>query len=390
MPKVISIDPDGDLTLVVGIDKQRLRVSSKVLAQTPVFRAMLLGSFREGLDIPNKEVPLPEDDGYAMKFLLCILHTNFKFLPHPQDVSMNELLNIAILCDKYDLFSIIGHFYENFVLRSYKRNGNRKSPSWLFIAWVFGDEDIFKRAVDVLMRNIQYDKPPTDSSQKPTLPQQDFKVDDLPPEVLRTCYQVPELTSGLRSCNFVSPYASVGNALIDIWFTFLTDTILSVRTVRIQMILDRISLLHKELLADAKEGPQFRCHARLYGEAIVFLHKNGITPDVTRPSEFKDSLYTFVFNIKENPFTECYAQFPGRSRECCDENVTAIRCPKCKSTEWQCPSCDKFSKAKWRELTKSIIPDASTIMTDAMKAHLKSQAAKWDLPKWLYKRRFVF
>ena len=61
-----DIDPHGDVILIVGQDKKRLRVSAMMLfAASPVFKALLGPHFREGQRPRSAsnptEITLPDD-----------------------------------------------------------------------------------------------------------------------------------------------------------------------------------------------------------------------------------------------------------------------------------------------------------------------------------------
>lgn len=51
----ISIDEDGDLIFIVGIENQRLRLSSKLLTiASKVFKIMLFGHFKESRELAER------------------------------------------------------------------------------------------------------------------------------------------------------------------------------------------------------------------------------------------------------------------------------------------------------------------------------------------------
>jgi hypothetical protein len=123
LPRVI-IDPEGDIVLQLHekqlseaaadgktegekLETRELIVSSKVLSlASPVFRVMIGGKFKEGVELAEKtassetyDLPLPEDDAEATIVLCKILHFNIKDVPEkPTTVCLEKL---AYLCDKY-------------------------------------------------------------------------------------------------------------------------------------------------------------------------------------------------------------------------------------------------------------------------------------------------
>ena len=116
---------DGDLRLHVNCSrekKKRLRgsdspavyqktfvVSSAVLRiASPVWRAMFdpQGPFMDTQhSLTHGEMELPEDNADALLCVLRIAHLQFRRIPETLDYA--ELLEVAIICDKYDTVSIV-------------------------------------------------------------------------------------------------------------------------------------------------------------------------------------------------------------------------------------------------------------------------------------------
>ncbi|KAM7200741.1 hypothetical protein V8F33_003672 [Rhypophila sp. PSN 637] len=108
-PKTTVIAPDGDIILVVGGGTKetpsRLRVHSRFLAAaSPVFTAMFSPNWAEGQGLSSvcpKEIELPEDSPKAMDTICCVLHHQNDRVPESMD--SDDLFNIAVHADKYDL-----------------------------------------------------------------------------------------------------------------------------------------------------------------------------------------------------------------------------------------------------------------------------------------------
>lgn len=75
-----TFDPNGDLRLVIGEQKAESVVCSRSLARaSPIFNKMLYGAFSESKPVEGDwHVELPEDDPYALCFLLNIIHGPFR------------------------------------------------------------------------------------------------------------------------------------------------------------------------------------------------------------------------------------------------------------------------------------------------------------------------
>jgi len=105
---VVVIDPKGDVVLGLNCSdvKKKLLVSSKILSMvSPVFAAMFSSRFKEGLHSvtpgSSLEIPLPEDDAIAFETICNVVHYRHKHIP--TEPSLEELMNIAIIADKYEL-----------------------------------------------------------------------------------------------------------------------------------------------------------------------------------------------------------------------------------------------------------------------------------------------
>ncbi|CAK1360673.1 unnamed protein product [Cercospora beticola] len=76
--EVKVIDGDGDVLLVIGATKQSLRVSSRALSVSPVFKSMLGPHFREGQQPRSTAGPvpilLPEDNYDGTRVMCQMLH----------------------------------------------------------------------------------------------------------------------------------------------------------------------------------------------------------------------------------------------------------------------------------------------------------------------------
>ena len=76
---VVNIATDGDVILVVGPEKAKLRVQSLFLkAASKPFSAMFGPDWKEGHNILDLdaliELPLPENNANALKLICAIIH----------------------------------------------------------------------------------------------------------------------------------------------------------------------------------------------------------------------------------------------------------------------------------------------------------------------------
>ncbi|MCJ1432887.1 hypothetical protein MMC27_002245 [Xylographa pallens] len=123
---VVEIDPNGDV--VVLLNWKKLLVSSKILSMASrVFAAMFSSRFKEGLQNATpgiiSTVSLPEDDAIAFEIICDVIHYRHKLIP--TDPSLNQLVNIAIIADKYELYEAL-YAYSVVWLQSGIKNCNGK------------------------------------------------------------------------------------------------------------------------------------------------------------------------------------------------------------------------------------------------------------------------
>lgn len=101
--EVIKIDPDGDLTLVVGKTKTRFLVCSKAMSRSsPFWNRCLFGPFKEAKPAAGCDwvVDFPEDNPSGLHYLLLLVHGLGHKLP---EISLQLAFEITVLTNKYDM-----------------------------------------------------------------------------------------------------------------------------------------------------------------------------------------------------------------------------------------------------------------------------------------------
>lgn len=194
-PKAVTRDiaPYGDiileLTTKAGI--AQLKVASQVLCTaSPVFRAMLgpTSSFKEACELRTKtadtepyRLVLADDNPEALAVILLALHCQNKFVP--VDISFQNLLDLAVICDKYDCAAAVSLWADIWVKDWKKMAQDAGYEQWLFIAWTFGVEDVFQNLSKKLIMEGHY------GAEDPTLfvTKEGFCLDEM---------LVPELVMG--------------------------------------------------------------------------------------------------------------------------------------------------------------------------------------------------
>lgn len=166
------ICPVGDMLLscTTNGEIRRFKVSSQTLCTaSDVFRAMLgpTSKFKEATELRTAgdtdelyELAIEDDDLKVLRYILLYLH--HQNLEVPTKISFQELVQVAVVIDKYDL-RVALRFMGEMWLQQWKdkpvvsREWDSLLPqsryeNWLFVSWVFGEEDIFKRESAFLTR----------------------------------------------------------------------------------------------------------------------------------------------------------------------------------------------------------------------------------------------
>ncbi|KAJ5278656.1 hypothetical protein N7478_004028 [Penicillium angulare] len=100
----VEMAESGDVFLVVGPEKLELRVQSLILkATSKTFAARLGPNWTKGHEQPSPEKPmeihLPEDNAVSPKYICAVTHSRSQMIP--KDLSAQDILDIAIVADKY-------------------------------------------------------------------------------------------------------------------------------------------------------------------------------------------------------------------------------------------------------------------------------------------------
>jgi hypothetical protein len=161
---IIILHHAGDVTLLIGTGtkQQSVRVSTISLRlASPVWKAIFE---RHWVESEASEITLPEDNVEAMLLVLRIAHLRFKELPAKNGLSLQALLDLAIVCDRYDVVSIVRpvlELYDWTIPYEFSVYLGRTNYEWLFVAWTFGYSDSFDSLARDLALNITCSDPET-------------------------------------------------------------------------------------------------------------------------------------------------------------------------------------------------------------------------------------
>jgi hypothetical protein len=148
----ISLLEAADLTLIIGPEKQTVKVLKSAMQTTSsVWRAM----FRPGwTESTSSSIEFPDDDAAAMLLVLRIAHHKYEDLP--KSLEWKDLLQLVVVCDKYDLIHIIRYFMGSRKwLKPYRSSiFDPKYADWLFVAYSLGELDTFKSLTEHIFLNF--------------------------------------------------------------------------------------------------------------------------------------------------------------------------------------------------------------------------------------------
>ena len=155
----------GDVRLYVSYSNQSLTwlASSSNLSQvSPVWNKMLNPPFpkpdsKEGGDggMQAKSIDFTDDSAEALLILLRIAHCQFSKIP--SRLEPRTILHMAVLCDKYDCVGLVKPWLNMWLVDEWGQYDKPGNERWLFIAWVFGREQVFEASARKLQREMTVD-----------------------------------------------------------------------------------------------------------------------------------------------------------------------------------------------------------------------------------------
>lgn len=183
---VIYFDEDGDTQLLLNPDSDEriIVVSWKAMSLvSSAWKVMLNPNspFNEGTRA-DRVIPLPDDDPEGLAILLNIAH--FRFERVPTVLTFHGLLHVAILTEKYRATKMV---------RPWVRGWLDAAQSWieepgyeelLFVAWAFGDEEMFETIVLRLVRQVSINKEGQYATPAGRILHPCNDIDFFPPEII--------------------------------------------------------------------------------------------------------------------------------------------------------------------------------------------------------------
>ncbi|KAF2655965.1 hypothetical protein K491DRAFT_715812 [Lophiostoma macrostomum CBS 122681] len=151
-PKV-SLHEAADLTLIIGEEEQEVDVLKAAMqAASPVWRAMFKPEWAES---KQERISFEEDDSKAMPIVLRIAHHKPESLP--KNMPWDELLELAVICGKYDTIHIVRRHLSCIGWLQPYDNPAFFSVDWLFLAYTLGDYGKFQNRLELGRKHQGHD-----------------------------------------------------------------------------------------------------------------------------------------------------------------------------------------------------------------------------------------
>ena len=179
--RTLYVDPSGDVELVAinGDDSKTFCVSSHAMRlASPIWRAMLdqANGFKEA-SFGKEPVKVHDDDPQAL--FIVLLASHLEFLDVPAKVEFDTLIEICVVVDKYDCIGVLSPWLPRWVSQwATESHISENGPECSFVAWVTGNEEIFKRTTYQILITCK-----TNDSNKCISGSGDVLDDVLPPGV---------------------------------------------------------------------------------------------------------------------------------------------------------------------------------------------------------------
>jgi hypothetical protein len=153
IPKFESADIDIRVTQDGKVAKWKVCSYALVLA-SPVWKLFVFPPFPRLPEHEKEGLDFQDDDSSALLVLLKIAHLQFTNIPAKR--SYEELLNLAILCDKYDCVRLVKPWVSKWchALEQRIENWDGKED-YLFVAWVFGRKPAFTQLVSRFVLKVK-------------------------------------------------------------------------------------------------------------------------------------------------------------------------------------------------------------------------------------------
>lgn len=162
----------GNIRILINCNGEVIegKASSDALClASPVWKKFLFPPWQQAEELRHsiKQIDCTGDDSEALLILLNICH--LKLHKIPQRLAYNQVLQVAVLCDQYDCVHLVKPWLTDGGWLPKEVYVPRKGEEcWLFIAWAFGVEELFKAlALGMLLNFKGHEIPKKDTTPMP-------------------------------------------------------------------------------------------------------------------------------------------------------------------------------------------------------------------------------
>jgi hypothetical protein len=151
----------GDIAIEATYKSEKVigKVNKYAMAMaSPVWNKFVFPPWKKehesGSDGVKTPIDFLGDNSDALRLLLNIVHFQFQWIP--EKIEYNELFNVTVLCDQYDCVGLLRPWFSRWFDQSVvdaiaRKHEGLPSERWLFIGWVFGNRELFEKAMGMLV-----------------------------------------------------------------------------------------------------------------------------------------------------------------------------------------------------------------------------------------------
>jgi hypothetical protein len=162
-PKVLEIEPKGNLTLVLGLEEcpelRSIIVSSHIVRRLSSMWDSLISKHAKKPDWKNpskKVLRISSDSPEILVQIMRIVHSQFKEVA--QNLTFRQLIDLALTSQKYATNRVLIPFLSKWTEPYRQKILEPGKEEWLFVAYQFGYENDFRILAKHLALNCRVDE----------------------------------------------------------------------------------------------------------------------------------------------------------------------------------------------------------------------------------------
>ncbi|KAF2866174.1 hypothetical protein BDV95DRAFT_599183 [Massariosphaeria phaeospora] len=155
----VKVEPRGTLALIVGSEANgngpcKFLVSAdNVRLLSPVWAELVSKASMIVWRLGRRQIHLPDDDPDMMLLLMRVAHLKFNTVT--LDLSFEQLLQLALICNRYECTEVLRPFHEKWSSLHREKILQPGFEQWMFVAYQFGYEEDYVRIANHLAMNCR-------------------------------------------------------------------------------------------------------------------------------------------------------------------------------------------------------------------------------------------